>query len=53
MIGRMLLKNLAGLDPGAALRLTHPWDVVYKVRPAPDTIEVLTPGADQSDPELL
>jgi len=53
MIGRMLLKNLAGLDPGAALGRTHPWDVVYKVRPAPGTIEVLTPGADRSDPGAL
>jgi len=33
MIGRMLLKNLAGLDRVEALGLNHPSDVVYKVHP--------------------
>ena len=32
MIGRMLLKNLAGLSGEDALRLNQPWDVVYRVR---------------------
>jgi broad specificity phosphatase PhoE len=50
MIGRMLLKNLAGLGRLEALRLSHPSDMVYKVRPALGTIEVLTPGAGQHDP---
>jgi broad specificity phosphatase PhoE len=50
MIGRMLLKNLAGLDRVEALRLSHPSDVVYKVHPAPGTIEVLASGAGQRDP---
>jgi hypothetical protein len=50
MIGRMLLKNLAGLDRVAALRLNHPSDVVYKVYPALGAIEVLTPGAGHRDP---
>lgn len=41
MIGRMLLKNLAGLASEPALRLRHPSDVVYKVLPALGTIDVL------------
>jgi broad specificity phosphatase PhoE len=48
MIGRMLLKNLAGLDSAQALRLTHPSDVVYRVRPELGTIEVLAPGEDMA-----
>jgi broad specificity phosphatase PhoE len=52
MIGRMLLKNLAGLDSAQALRLKHPSDVVYKVRPALGTIEVLAPGAEAA-PEAV
>jgi broad specificity phosphatase PhoE len=50
MIGRMLLKNLAGLDRVEALRLSHPSDVVYKVHPALGTIEVFASGAGQRDP---
>jgi len=50
MIGRMLLKNLAGLDSVQALRLSHPSDVVYKVRPALARIDVLTPRSGQHDP---
>lgn len=44
MIGRMLVKNLAGLDRARALAHQHPWDVVYKVRPERGTIEVLDAG---------
>ena len=50
MIGRMLLKNLAGLDSVQALRLNHPSDVVYKVRPALARIEVLESGTGQHGP---
>jgi len=47
MIGRMLLKNLASLDRAEALKLHHPSDLVYTVRPADGTVETLTPGTDQ------
>lgn len=53
MIGRMLLKNLAGLDSAQALRLKHPSDTVYKVRPALGTVEVLPPGADAAVPQTV
>ena len=32
MVGRMLLRNLVGLDIGTALACGHPHDVVYRVR---------------------
>lgn len=32
MVGRMLLRNLAGLDVRTALACGHPHDVVYRVR---------------------
>jgi len=41
MLGRMLLKNLAGLSSEDALRLGHPWDVVYRVVPGQSRIERL------------
>jgi broad specificity phosphatase PhoE len=50
MIGRMLMKNLAGLDSAQALRLNHPSDVVYKVRPTLGTIEPLAPGSYAAAP---
>jgi broad specificity phosphatase PhoE len=53
MIGRMLLKNLLGLDSAQALRLKHPSDMVYKVRPALGTVEVLPRGADAAVPETV
>jgi probable phosphoglycerate mutase len=44
MIGRMLLKNLAGLDRAEALGLHQPSDLVYIARPTDGTFEVLIPG---------
>lgn len=44
MIGRMLLKNLAGLGRTEALALNHPSDLLYKVPPGRGGFEVLTPG---------
>lgn len=43
MIGRMLLKNLAGLDRAQALALDHPSQTVYKVDVARGTILALDP----------
>jgi broad specificity phosphatase PhoE len=44
MIGRMLLKNLAGLTREQALLRSQPWDVVYRVAPAAGSIDALTPA---------
>jgi broad specificity phosphatase PhoE len=41
IIGRMLLKNLAGLGSEQALMLHHPSDVVYRVQPPLGAIDVL------------
>lgn len=41
MLGRMLLKNLAGLEHAQALKLNHPSDVVYKVDAARGTFREL------------
>ncbi|MFI0943276.1 histidine phosphatase family protein [Streptomyces sp. NPDC021020] len=43
MVGRMLLKNLAGLGCDEALKLDHPSDVVYRVG-ASGRIDRLTPS---------
>ena len=32
MIGRMLLRNLLGLDPQTALAFSHPLDVIYRIQ---------------------
>lgn len=57
MIGRMLSKNLVGLDNTRALRFSHPSDLVYKVHPRLGTFEALVPGGQRawsviSDPLL-
>jgi broad specificity phosphatase PhoE len=52
MIGRMLLKNLAGLDREQALRLSHPSGMMYVVRPSSGTIESLSPGGT-TPPNLM
>jgi probable phosphoglycerate mutase len=47
MIGRMLMRNLAGLDDAQALKLRHPSDVVYKVLPGdgpPRHVDQLKPA---------
>ncbi|MBR7831860.1 histidine phosphatase family protein [Actinospica durhamensis] len=44
MIGRMLLKNLAGLSRTEALALSHPSDLVYKVRPDRREFVALSPA---------
>lgn len=41
MLGRMLLKNLAGLSSEDALQLGQPWDVVYRLVPGQARIERL------------
>lgn len=41
MIGRMLLKNLLGLQADEALRRSQPNDVIYEVDPARKTVRVV------------
>jgi broad specificity phosphatase PhoE len=50
MIGRMLLRNLAGLDPHQALAYSHPSDIVYRVNPTTRTIDQITAGQPVAEP---
>jgi probable phosphoglycerate mutase len=47
MVGRMLLRNLAGLDVRTALACRHPHDVVYRVRIGETRYECL-PAEDRT-----
>lgn len=53
MIGRMLLRNLAGLSPEQALATHQPWDVIYRVAPgsAPRVDRLEARGADELVPQ--